>query len=76
MCGIVGFAANDDIRKKLLSSLRKLEYRGYDSSGMSLKIREGTLNIKTAGRIDLLEEKLNSLYLCDDVKAAVYGDAE
>lgn len=71
MCGIVGFAANDDIRKKLLSSLRKLEYRGYDSSGMSLKIREGTLNIKTAGRIDLLEEKLNSLYLCDDVKTGI-----
>ena len=30
MCGIVGFASNDDIRKKLLSSLRHLEYRGYD----------------------------------------------
>ena len=71
MCGIVGFAANDDIRKKLLSSLRRLEYRGYDSSGMSLKTGGGTLNIKTAGRIDFLEEKLNSLYLCDEVKTGI-----
>ena len=71
MCGIVGFASNDDIRKKLLSSLRQLEYRGYDSSGMSLKIREGTLNIKAAGRIDFLEDKLNNLYLTDEIKTGI-----
>lgn len=71
MCGIVGFAADDDIRKKLLSSLRNLEYRGYDSSGMSLKIREGTLNIKAEGRIDFLEEKLNTLYLTDETKTGI-----
>ena len=71
MCGIVGFASNDDIRKKLLSSLRCLEYRGYDSSGMSLKLREGTLNIKAAGRIDFLEDKLNTLYLADEVKTGI-----
>lgn len=71
MCGIVGFAGNDDIRQKLLSSLRRLEYRGYDSSGMSLKINGGTLNIKAAGRIDFLEEKLSALYLTDEVKTGI-----
>ena len=71
MCGIVGFAGNGDIRKRLLKSLRKLEYRGYDSSGMSLKINGGTLNIKAEGRIDFLEDKLNTLFLTDEVKTGI-----
>ena len=36
MCGIVGFTGKDDAKKIVLKGLKKLEYRGYDSAGMSL----------------------------------------
>jgi glucosamine--fructose-6-phosphate aminotransferase (isomerizing) len=35
MCGIIGIASYKDISKEILESLKKLEYRGYDSAGIS-----------------------------------------
>ena len=35
MCGIIGIASFKDISKEILESLKKLEYRGYDSAGIS-----------------------------------------
>ena len=50
MCGIVGAVARDNIIPVLLEGLRRLEYRGYDSSGLALL--NGKLNrVRTAGRV-------------------------
>jgi len=58
MCGIVGYIGNKAAESILLEGLKRLEYRGYDSSGMAV-IQEGRLAIcKAAGRISELEAKL------------------
>ena len=36
MCGIVGGVSNQDIIPLLIEGLKRLEYRGYDSSGLSV----------------------------------------
>ena len=59
MCGIVGYVGSHDAIDYLLSGLRRLEYRGYDSSGVAV-VRPGEeISIsKAAGRIDRLEARL------------------
>ena len=44
----------------LLRGLRALEYRGYDSAGIAVLAKNGIITVKTRGRIDALEEKINS----------------
>ncbi|HJS07007.1 MAG TPA: glutamine--fructose-6-phosphate transaminase (isomerizing) [Pirellulales bacterium] len=59
MCGIVGYVGPRQAVDFLLQGLRRLEYRGYDSSGIATIGPDCRLNIcKTAGRIDTLEERL------------------
>ena len=38
MCGIVGYIGEKSAKEILVSGLKNLEYRGYDSSGIALKI--------------------------------------
>ncbi|TWT90320.1 Glutamine--fructose-6-phosphate aminotransferase [isomerizing] [Pseudobythopirellula maris] len=55
MCGIVGYIGPKPAADFLIEGLRRLEYRGYDSSGVVTSEPKGMLNVtKTAGRIDLL----------------------
>jgi len=59
MCGIFGYVANSNVSRILVEGLKKLEYRGYDSSGIALI--EGKKNIKVRkaqGKISELEKKL------------------
>ena len=57
MCGIVGCVAEEPVANILLSGLRRVEYRGYDSAGMAT-IEEGRLGVrKGAGRIKDIEAK-------------------
>ncbi len=59
MCGIVGYVGHHSAAEYLLEGLRRLEYRGYDSSGIVTVGPDGRFNVvKTAGRIDFLEAKL------------------
>jgi len=59
MCGIVGYIGNHEAAEFLVSGLRRLEYRGYDSSGVATITPRGGLTVaKTAGRIEQLEAKL------------------
>jgi len=59
MCGIVGYIGPCEATDFLLRGLRRLEYRGYDSSGVATIGPSGGLMItKTAGRIDRLEARL------------------
>lgn len=60
MCGIVGFAGKNDGVNFLLEGLCKLEYRGYDSSGIALYCNDEIKIIKTVGRIEKLAEKCKS----------------
>jgi len=56
MCGIVGYIGDEDTVNILLESLRKLEYRGYDSAGMAIIDNEGKTRIfKIEGEISELE---------------------
>ncbi|MDB9979687.1 glutamine--fructose-6-phosphate transaminase (isomerizing) [Candidatus Pelagibacter sp.] len=58
MCGIIGIASNKPVSTAIINSLRKLEYRGYDSSGIAT-LSDGTLNeAKSEGRVDILEKNL------------------
>jgi glucosamine--fructose-6-phosphate aminotransferase (isomerizing) len=58
MCGIVGYIGPQQASDFLIDGLRRLEYRGYDSSGV-VTLDEGEFDItKTAGRIDDLAAKL------------------
>lgn len=57
MCGIVGYVGAGNTVEFLLSGLRRLEYRGYDSAGLALVAPERRLVVvKSAGRIDRLEQ--------------------
>jgi glucosamine--fructose-6-phosphate aminotransferase (isomerizing) len=56
MCGIIGIASNKPVSSVIINSLRKLEYRGYDSSGIAT-LSDGVLNeVKSEGRVDVLEK--------------------
>lgn len=59
MCGIVGYIGQKEIIKVLLDGIKRLEYRGYDSSGMAF-IEHGILRCeKAVGKIAELEKKLD-----------------
>jgi len=58
MCGIVGIVSNKSVSASIISALKKLEYRGYDSAGIST-ISKGQINEqKCSGRVDNLEKIL------------------
>ena len=58
MCGIVGYIGQNDALPILIGGLKKLEYRGYDSSGVAV-IDNGKINvIRASGKIKALEDKL------------------
>jgi glucosamine--fructose-6-phosphate aminotransferase (isomerizing) len=58
MCGIVAASAQRDVSEILISGLRALEYRGYDSAGIAMQ-EDGRLNrVRTAGKVGDLEALL------------------
>ena len=63
MCGIIGYIGEKEVLPILIEGLKKLEYRGYDSAGISIISENKTKLIKAKGRIFELEEKLKNLSL-------------
>ncbi len=65
MCGIVGYIGQRDVLPLLLKGIKRLEYRGYDSSGVALICTDGLVVTKEAGKIAQLEKALSgSEYDC------------
>ncbi|MDU5301679.1 MAG: glutamine--fructose-6-phosphate transaminase (isomerizing), partial [Dialister micraerophilus] len=60
MCGILGYVGDGDATKFLIEGLRRLEYRGYDSSGIAI-YQNGKFEIaKKKGRLSVLEKELQN----------------
>ena len=60
MCGIVGYVGTNQASEFLLEGLRRLEYRGYDSSGIVTAEQESLTVTKTAGRVEDLSQVLKA----------------
>ena len=58
MCGIVGYAGNKKALNKILTGLKSLEYRGYDSAGIAYIKDDEIKIIKKEGPIKNLEENV------------------
>jgi glutamine---fructose-6-phosphate transaminase (isomerizing) len=59
MCGIVGGVTNSNITPLLIEGLNRLEYRGYDSSGLIVLSENNTFNrARSVGKVNNLEKKL------------------
>jgi glucosamine--fructose-6-phosphate aminotransferase (isomerizing) len=57
MCGIVGYIGNKEKKELIISGLRELEYRGYDSAGIAV-MKDGKIDaFKATGKLKNLEEK-------------------
>ncbi|MDB9831877.1 glutamine--fructose-6-phosphate transaminase (isomerizing) [Candidatus Pelagibacter sp.] len=56
MCGIIGITSSKPVSSAIINSLRKLEYRGYDSAGIAT-LSDGFINeVKSEGKLDNLEK--------------------
>ena len=60
MCGIVGYAGTSNAKAKILSGLKSLEYRGYDSAGIALIIDGKIAMKKESGELSKLEKKTSN----------------
>lgn len=68
MCGIVGYIGTDNATGIIIDGLKRLEYRGYDSSGIALNVKgEGIQVRKKKGRIQNLEDLIASENLYSNV---------
>ena len=58
MCGIVGIISTQSVTKRILTSLKRLEYRGYDSAGISAIKNRKIERCRAAGKLSNLERAL------------------
>lgn len=70
MCGIVAYIGNKQALPILINGLKKLEYRGYDSAGLSMVNAGGISTLKSVGKINGLELKTKE---CDVNLAGTLG---
>jgi glucosamine--fructose-6-phosphate aminotransferase (isomerizing) len=61
MCGIFGYIGKQNALSIILNGLRKLEYRGYDSAGISVLLKNKLYTKKSVGNLNALSSKLNSV---------------
>ncbi len=62
MCGIVGYTGDENAVEILTEALAGLEYRGYDSAGISIFLDDDILTIKSVGRLARLENRIKKIH--------------
>ena len=67
MCGIVGYIGNNEKKSLLINGLKELEYRGYDSAGISVLAQGDLKTFKAVGKLENLENK------CKDFESSGFG---
>ena len=60
MCGIVGYVGQSDATAPLIDGLARLEYRGYDSAGISIHTGNDITTLKRAGKLSVLNNALSA----------------
>ncbi len=59
MCGIIGISSNKSVSANIINSLKKLEYRGYDSAGIATLSNGEIKEVKSEGRVNSLEQNFD-----------------
>ena len=67
MCGIIGITRNKLVSSPIINSLKKLEYRGYDSAGIATIDSGFIKEVKCEGRVESLEEAVSKSKLTGNV---------
>lgn len=68
MCGIVGYVGDKQAQQVLLSGLKRLEYRGYDSAGVvTLGEKGGATLLREKGKVIELEKKVSGHKMVDEI---------
>jgi hypothetical protein len=62
MCGIVGYVGKRAASDILISSLQRLEYRGYDSAGIAVPTSQGLSILKCSGKVRALESRVHATW--------------
>jgi glucosamine--fructose-6-phosphate aminotransferase (isomerizing) len=60
MCGIVGYVGNRSVQEVLLAGLERLEYRGYDSAGISIQADDRLESVRAVGNLARLKDALTA----------------
>ena len=60
MCGIIGYSGSENSVPIILEGLSTLEYRGYDSAGVSVYTEDGIKTVKSQGRLSVLQDKIEA----------------
>ena len=63
MCGIVGAIADRDVVPVLIEGLKRLEYRGYASSGIAVLAADQVRRVRRTGRVAEMADKLIQAHL-------------
>ena len=69
MCGIIGYIGNKEKKEVVLDGLRELEYRGYDSAGISILSNDVLSTFKTTGKLIPKERLLRVPHATECIEA-------
>jgi glucosamine--fructose-6-phosphate aminotransferase (isomerizing) len=67
MCGIIGISSNRSVSANIINSLKKLEYRGYDSAGIATLSDGFIKEVKSEGRVENLEKNFDLKILSGNI---------